>query len=112
MLRRPYITALALAVALSACSSPPEPITFSDGTITVENQTSREWRNVMITVNDHYRGGAPSLAARGRMNAPISQFQTAFGEKYVLARQAVVKIEVSAIDADGTPVKLVWGERQ
>ena len=112
MLRRPYIATLALAAALNACSSPPEPITFSDGTITVENQTSREWRNVMITVNDHYRGGAPSLAARGRMNAPISQFQTAYGEKYVHARQAVVKIEVSAIDADGTPVKLVWGERQ
>jgi hypothetical protein len=106
------MAALGLALVFTACSSPPEPITFSDGTITVENQTSREWRNVMITVNDHYRGGAPSLAARARMNAPISQFRTAYGEKYVLARQPVVKIEVSATDADGTPIKLLWGERQ
>ena len=115
MLGRPYrwyFAAFGLAVALGACSSPPEPITFSDGTITVENQTSREWRNVLITVNDHYRGGAPSLAARGRMNAPISQFRTAYGEKYVLARQAVVKIEITATDADGNPIKLLWGERQ
>jgi hypothetical protein len=109
---RLYLAVLGLALVLGACSSPPEPVTFSDGTITVENQTSREWRNVMITVNDHYRGGAPSLAARSRMNAPISQFKTAYGEKYVLARQPVVKIEVSATDADGKPINLLWGERQ
>jgi hypothetical protein len=110
MLLRPYIVAFGLALA--ACSSPPEPIWFTDGTITVENQTSREWRNVMITVNDHYRGGAPSLAPRSRLNAPVSQFRTAYGEKYVLARQPVVKIEVTATDADGQPVKLLWGERK
>jgi hypothetical protein len=112
---RPYIAAvlgLALALGLGACTPPPEPITFSDGTITVHNQTSTEWRKVMITVNDHYRGGAPSLAAGARMNAPISQFQTAFGEKYVAARQPVVKIEVTATDASGQPVSLLWGERK
>lgn len=114
MLHRPYIIVVALALALgaAACTPDPEPITFKDGTVTVQNVTSAEWRNVMITVNDHYRGGAPSLAPNGRMNAPISQFQTAYGEKYVVARQPVVKIEVTATDANGRPVKLVWGERQ
>jgi hypothetical protein len=99
---------LVLSLLAGACAGPPEPVTFSDGIVTVENQTSREWRNVMITVNDHFRGGAPLLAARGRLNAPISQFQTAHGQKFVAARTSVVKIEVTATDAAGDPVKLAW----
>ena len=110
---RPYLGVLLLALACGAagCEQRREPITFSDGTITIENQSSVEWRKVMITVNDHYRGGAPVLAPQGRMNAPISQFQTAHGDKYVVSRP-VVKIEVAATDANGQPVRLVWGERK
>lgn len=100
-----------LALGAAACTPDPEPISFNDGMITVQNLSSTEWRNVMITVNDHYRGGAPSLASKGRLNAPISQFKTASGQAYVLARQPVVKIEVTATDANGQPVALVWGER-
>jgi hypothetical protein len=111
---RPYLVIIGIALALgaAACSPPPEPITLSDGIITIDNQTDREWRNVLITVNDHYRGGAPSLAAGARMNAPLGQFQTAYGQKYVVAREAVVKIEVAATDASGEPVTLLWGERK
>lgn len=110
----PYLAVLGLALAAGAasCTPPPQPITFSGGTVTVLNQTSREWRNVVITVNDHYRGGAASLAPGGRLTAPISQFQTAYGEKYDVGRQAVVKIEVAATDANGEPVTLQWGERK
>jgi hypothetical protein len=106
------VLAIVLALGAVACTPDPQPIAFNDGMITVQNLTSTEWRNVLITVNDHYRGGAPSLAAKGRLNAPISQFKTAYGEAYVLARQPVVKIEVTATDANGQPVALLWGERQ
>ena len=62
----------------------------------VENQTSRDWRNVVITVNDHYRGGAPTLLPGGRLTAPLSQFQTGFGQQ-VRSRhgQSVFKVEVT-----------------
>lgn len=106
------VLAFVLALGAAACTPKPQPIAFDAGMVTVQNLTSTEWRNVLITVNDHYRGGAPSLAPKGRLNAPISQFKTAHGEAYVLARQPVVKIEVTATDANGQPVALVWGERQ
>ena len=58
----------------------PGPITVGDNIVSVQNQTSRDWRNVVVTVNDHFRGGAPTLIAGSRMAAPLSQFQTAFGQ--------------------------------
>lgn len=96
-------------VAVSACSVPKDPIVFDEGMIVVENLTAREWRNVRITVNDHFSGGAPALLPGGRLNAPLSQFQTGLGQKFDRSRQSVFKVEVTATEPDGTPVKLTWG---
>ena len=62
----------------------------------------------VITVNDHFRGGAPTLAPGGRLTAPLSGFQTAFGQRFDHARQSVAKIELTATDADGGAVALNW----
>ena len=98
--------------ATAACSPPPDPIAVRDNTIHIENQTSRDWRNVVVTVNDHFRGGAPLLAARGRLTAPLSQFQTAYGQRFDFDRQSVVKVEVAATDSAGEPVKLEMGPKK
>jgi hypothetical protein len=94
----------------AACTPPPDPIAVEEGTIIVQNQTRREWRNVVVTVNDHFRGGAPKLAAGGRLTAPLSQFQTGHGQRLDRARQNVFRIEVTATDQDGAPVRLEWGK--
>ena len=101
---------LALAALAGGCADTREPIVISEGTLHVENQTEREWRNVMVTVNDHFRGGTPRLGAGGRLTAPLSQFQTAYGQRFSLDRQSVFKIEVTATDSNGEPVRLQWGE--
>lgn len=112
MVRRPSLVLLVVALAClsGACSKEPDPITIAEGTVTVLNQSNREWRNVVVTVNDHFRGGAARLAAGGRLTAPLSQFQTGFGQRYDLARQSVFKVEVKATDERGEPVSLVWGQ--
>ncbi len=58
------------------------PIALREGTVIVQNQTKQEWRNVVVTVNDHFRAGAASLAPGGRFLAPLNQFQTAFGQHF------------------------------
>jgi hypothetical protein len=104
---------LALALLLAAgCSSRRDPIVINDNIITIENQTSREWRQVVVTVNDHFRGGSPSLAAGGLLTAPLSNFQTGFGQRFAVGRQSVFKIEVTATDARGEAVKLEWDIRK
>ena len=106
---RPLAHLALVAVLLSAaCSDDRPPVTIKDNIVIVENQTPREWRNVVISVNDHFRGGGATLAAGGRMTAPLSGFQTAFGQRFDRSRQSVSKIEVTATDAGGTPVALTW----
>jgi len=106
------VVSVVVAVALLAvpgCSKPHNAIDVRDNTITVENQTAREWRNVVVTVNDHFRGGAPRLAAHGLLTAPLSQFQTGYGQRFAVGNQTVFKIEVTAKDDAGEDVKMLWG---
>jgi hypothetical protein len=111
MVRRLCCGLLLLGVILAGCKPRPGPIEIADRVVTIQNQTSRDWRNVVVTVNDHFRGGAPTLAAGSRMAAPLSQFQTAFGQHYDVSRQIVFRVEVTATDANGEPVQLELDKR-
>lgn len=101
---------LALPLALAGCEDKREPITISEGIVTVDNHSDHEWRNVVVTVNDHFRGGAARLAPGGRLTAPLSQFQTGHGQRFSLSRQTVFKVEVAATDDRGEAVALQWGQ--
>jgi len=103
------LAAIVIAAAFApACSERRDPIIVDEGMLVLENQTSSEWRNVRITVNHHFRGGVPVLAAGGRMNAPLTQFETGFGQRFDRWRMSVFKVEVTATGADGKPVTLDW----
>ncbi len=112
MLKRSWpVLAVALVLSSAAgCSSATDPISVTDKTVTVENRSSRDWTNVVVTVNDHFRGGASRLAAHGRLTAPLSQFQTGYGQRYTIDR-AVIKVEVTATDSSGEAVRLSWGRQ-
>lgn len=103
--------ALGLVLLAAACDDRRDPIILEEGVITIENQTGSEWTNVRVVVNDYFGGSAPSLAPGQRMNAVLSNMQTGFGQRYDRGRMSVYKIEVTATDADGEPVKLTWSPR-
>ena len=99
---------LAIAIAAAFCTR-ADPIAIEERTLVLRNDTSRDWKNVRITVNDHFVGGAPVLAAHGRMSAPLSQFQTGYAQRFDPSRQMVYKVEVTATDVRGEAVNLTWG---
>jgi hypothetical protein len=119
MIRRSYVVVIGVAAVLAWYLNTQfgrervltDPITVEGGTIAVQNRTSRDWRNVVITVNDHFHGGTPMLAAGGRLSAPASQFATAHGQRFDRGRQSVYKIDVKATDAAGEAVRLDWTAR-
>jgi hypothetical protein len=109
MLRRASVVLVALALAgVAACSDPPPPIAVEEGAVTVLNQTDQDWKDVLITVNDHFRGFVPVLKAQGRANAPLSQFATGHGQRWT-SGTLVRTVDVTAKNPDGTDVKLIWG---
>jgi len=87
-----------------------EPIVVADGAVTVRNQTSREWRNVRIWVNDHYAGGARVIAAGGFVREPLSRFVAAQGQTINAATTRITSVVVLATEPDGTPVRVAWGK--
>ena len=110
-----YVAGAALSVIVVltvACSDRRDPITLDEGIITIENQTGSDWKDVRVVVNDYFGGSAPSLAPGQRMNAVLSNMQTGFGQRFDRNRMSVYKIEVTARNADGEPVKLAWGENR
>lgn len=95
-------------MGVAGCSEPPPPISIGEGMVTVLNQTDQDWKEVLITVNDHFRGFVPVLKAAGRANAPLNQFTTGHGQRWT-SGTPVRTIDVTAKSADGTDVKLTWG---
>lgn len=106
-----WMLAVVLVLA-AACEIRRDPIVITEGTLVVENQTTSDWRNVRVVVNDHFFGGSPELAAGGRLTAPLGQFQTGFGQKFDRGRMSVQKVEVTATDEGGQPVRLEWHQRR
>ena len=108
MLRAAVAGALVLTLALAAgCSDPEDPISVDGNAITVLNQSDHDWKNVLIVVNERYRGGASLLKANGRLNAPVSQFDTGYGQRWQMGTP-IRKVVVTAEAANGEAIKLDW----
>jgi hypothetical protein len=95
--------------AVAACVPKPDPIQVHGNRIAVQNQTSSDWREVEVWVNDHYRATAKTVLAGGRLDIPLRNLVAGFGQRFDPVRQPVSGIEVTAESADGA-VKLVWGQ--
>ncbi|MCU0248644.1 MAG: hypothetical protein MUE61_00405 [Vicinamibacterales bacterium] len=104
------VVALAAGLAGPACRRiPPEPITFTDRAVVVENLTTDEWQNVEVWLNDHYRVTKSRMPPGERFSIPFSAFVAGFGQRFDAARQPIRGIEVAAAAPGGRAVKLVWG---
>ena len=98
------------AVCLAACTERRGPIVIHDGILVLENQTVREWRDVRVTINDHFTGGVARLLPGGLMTAPLRNFQSGFGHRFEPWRMSVQKVRVTATAAGGEAVEIGWPE--
>src|SRR6187402_29818 len=87
------------------------PIRQRGAWLIVENQTKSPWKDVTVTLNAYYRGASPTLAAGGRLEAPLANFVTGLGQRFNTAREHISRVEVRATDTAGKPVTLDWDEK-
>lgn len=90
-------------------AAPLEPIVIADGAVTVRNQTTEEWQNVRIWVNEHYSGGARVIPAGGFVREPLSRFVAAQGQRINVANSKITSVVVLASTPDGSRVRIPWG---
>ncbi len=98
------------AVLAPGCRrTPPEPITFAERAIVVQNLTADEWQNVEVWLNDHYRVTKSKMPPGERFSIPFSSFVAGFGQRFNAARQPIRGVEVNATGPGGQKVRIVWG---
>jgi hypothetical protein len=102
------LACVVIALAAPACGEERDPIQVEGAIVTVTNSSSDEWQDVEVWVNDHYRATADSVPAGGRLDVPLRNMVTGFGQRYDPRRQPVSGIEVTARSTGGD-VRLVWG---
>jgi hypothetical protein len=100
----------ALTGVLACNKEEPNPVRVGTDRVTVINVTGTAWRNVDVWLNDHYRAQARDLAPGQRLEIPLSVFVAGFGQRFDSKKQIPSGIEVDAVAADGSPVKVVWGK--
>ena len=105
---RSKLAVLLIVAAGAACSSPPERLVLEGRTITIFNDSGEPWRDVEVWVNDHYRVTRGAIAPGEKFVVPLETFVAGFGQRFT-RNQRVSGIEVTATDAGGDPVRLVWG---
>lgn len=105
------IAVVVLLACVAGCKTELPPIRQRGAWLVVENQTQKEWKNVSVTLNAYYRGASPSLAAGGRLEAPLANFVTGLGQRFNAAREHIARVEVRATDTAGQPVVLDWDEK-
>lgn len=104
---RSLSTALLACALATGCSSPAaRPIQVQRNVLTVDNQTSRDWLDVEIWINQQYRITVARIAARSRFTATLDVFVAGFGQRFDVRRQRIDDLRLKAREEDGTPVEV------
>ena len=98
----------AVAVIWSVgCSAPPkEPLQLEGNMLTVENQTSDDWKDVQIDLNMYFRATTSTIIAYSRFQAPLDVFVAGFGQRFDYHRMQIHTLRLSARLPDGKPLVL------
>jgi hypothetical protein len=107
-LRALWLLSLPVLVAvLGACRTiERDPITLERNLLTVDNQTSQDWKGVEIWVNTYYRVTTDVVPAGSRFQAPLDTFVAGFGQRFDYRRAMIKDLRLTATLSDGKPFEL------
>ena len=101
------VPVLVVAFLASACAPPPtEPLKLDGNTLTVDNRSPQEWRDVEIWLNTYYRVRTTSIPPKGRFQTPLDNFVAGYGQRFQFRRMQVKDLRLHAVLPDGTPVDI------
>jgi len=107
-----WVVAVGWFVWQRGCDPALKDIEVADGAITIRNQTTEEWLDVRIWVNEHYAGGTRSIPAGGFLREPLSRFVAAQGQTINTVTTAITSVVVLGRTPDGTRVRVILGSPQ
>jgi hypothetical protein len=104
-MRRPLLSALLLIVLATGCVDiPADPLQLDGGTLTVDNRTSEDWKDVEIWINQYFRVTVPKIAAGARFQVPLNAFVSGYAQRFDNHRAAIKDLRLTAKQPDGKPV--------
>jgi hypothetical protein len=90
------------------CAGPKPDIETTGGAILVRNQTTDDWLDVRIWVNDYYSGTAAEIKAGSFVREPVSRFIAAQGQT-LKTSAAITSVVVLGHTRAGAPVRVALG---
>jgi hypothetical protein len=110
MSRARAVGVLAASVCMlivAACRPAPiDPLILDGNMLVVNNRSSQDWTGVEIWLNTYYRATVPSIAAGGRLTAPLNTFVTGFGQRFDSAHAQITDLRLTAKLPDGAPLEI------
>jgi hypothetical protein len=101
------VPVLVVALVASGCSSPPiEPLKLDGNSLTVDNRSPQEWRDVEIWLNTYYRVRTESIPSKGRFQTSLDNFVAGYGQRFQFRKMQVKDLRLHAVLPDGTPVDI------
>lgn len=91
------------------CDRKLSDIDISGGAITVRNQTSEDWKNVRIWVNDYYSGTASEIRAGSFVREPVGRFIASQGQT-LKSTAPITSVVVLGTTASGAPLRVAFGK--
>jgi len=112
-MRRALWSALGVAALLTvACADlPPDPLQLDGGTLTVDNRTPDDWKDVEIWINRYFRVTVPTIAARSRFQVPLNAFVSGYSQRFDIKHIVIKDLRLTAKQPDGKPITIVRDTR-
>lgn len=116
MNRHMKITLAFVALAASwmlwqrGCDRALPDIDIANDAILVRNQSTEDWADVRVWVNDYYSGTTPLIRAGGFAREPIGRFVAAQGQRIDVAKTPITSVVVLGKTPTGAAVRIVWGK--